>query len=247
MRRYLLCTLILFVSLAAVAQDYVGRYDFFSGYSYMNSPDLSLTQHGYNLQGGLNLNRWLALGADYSWFDGNAKLNSSELDSTLQQQLHSTLTPGQPGFSTLPPATQAALGAFYQANPGYTLSVPFDSRTWTFAAGPQINIRKFKTVTLWIHPDLGVIHESATLKPPATDLPVQIAVAGIAPTKKKSDDVVFYGVGGGFDLNFSKHVSLKTSVDYVHCFLFENLLAQSRNSVRISVGPIFHFGGNVKK
>jgi hypothetical protein len=36
------------------------------------------------------------------------------------------------------------------------------------------------------------------------------------------------------------------TLDYEHCFLFKNLLKDSRDSVRISVGPTFRFGKNVE-
>jgi len=245
MRRYLLCILMLFVALAAVAQqDYVSRFDTFAGYSYLATPNLSLNQNGVNFEGGVNATRWLALGADYSYFKGSATLLPNQLVQSKQDELNSVFTPP---FAYFPPPIPAALGAFFGANPGYTLKVPYDASTWTFAAGPQINYRHFKAVTLFIRPDLGVLHESVTAKPGASDLPANLAVAALVPGGKKSDNVVFYGVGGGFDLNVSKHLGIRSTFDYVHCFLFKNLLADSRNSFRFSVGPTFRFGGNVKK
>lgn len=235
MRRYLLCILVLFVSIAAVAQqEYVGRFDTFAGYSYLMTPNLSLNQNGVNFEGGVNVTRWLAMGADYSYFKGSATLVPSQLVTADQQAVGGLLA-------------NPAFGPFFAANPGYSLSVPYDATTWTFAAGPQINIRHFKPVTFFIRPDLGVLHEGVTAKPRAGDLPAIAAIGALVPGGSKSDNVVFYGVGGGFDLNVSKHVGIRTTVDYVHCFLFKNLLAESRNSVRISIGPTFRFGGNVKK
>jgi hypothetical protein len=73
-----------------------------------------------------------------------------------------------------------------------------------------------------------------------------VAIAGLVPGGKKSDKVMFYGVGGGVDFNVSKHVGIRTHFDWVHCFLFENFLEKSRNSFRYSIGPTFRFGGNVK-
>ncbi len=100
-------------------------------------------------------------------------------------------------------------------------------------------------MTLFVRPDLGAIHEMATLKP--VD-PIQTLIVGaLAPGGKKSDTTYFYGVGGGFDLNASKHVAVRVTVDYVHTFLFDDLLANARNTVRISVGPTFRFGKNVEK
>jgi hypothetical protein len=56
-----------------------------------------------------------------------------------------------------------------------------------------------------------------------------------------NDTVPFYGVGGGADVNASKHVGLRFSVDFVHTALFSDLL-DSRNAVRFSVGPTFKWG-----
>ena len=100
-------------------------------------------------------------------------------------------------------------------------------------------------MTFFVRPDLGVIHESVELEPQD---PIQsFVVNAIAPSKEKSDKVVFYGVGGGFDLNTSKHVGLRFMIVYVHCNLFSDLLKDSRNTVRLTVGPTFRFGKNVEK
>jgi len=244
MRHFLLCLLMLFVAMAAFGQqDYVSRFDTFAGYSYLSTPNLSLNQSGANFEGGVNVTRWLALGADYSFFDGNSTLLPKQLTPALQAELNGAFTPP---FSAFPAPIPAELGMFFGANPNYSLKVPYDASTWTFAAGPQINYRHFSAVTLFIRPDLGVLHEGVTAKPGATDLPAQLAVQTLVPGGKKSDNVTFYGVGGGFDINASKHVGIRFTVDYVHCFLFKSLLADSRNSIRFSVGPTFRFGGNVK-
>ena len=234
MRRYLFCTLILFVSLAAVAQqDYVGRFDVFTGYTYLATPSLDLPQHGYHTQTGVNLNRWLALGVDYAHFNGKATLVPTQLVATDQAAVGQLLH--NPAFAP-----------FFAANPNYSLSVPYNASTWEFAAGPVLNVRKFKAVTVFIHPDLGVLSESVTAKPRSGDLPAITAINALVPGGQKSDKVMFYGVGGGIDFNVSKHMGIRTHFDYVHCFLFENLLASSRNSFRYSIGPTFRFGGNVK-
>ncbi len=211
---------------AQQAQPYVGRFDAFTGFSYMASPSANLYQRGFNGEFGVNVTRWLALGADYSILTGNTSIVPQYLTPALQQELG------------------AEIGALGGLPPGYTLYVPYQGKTWTFAAGPQINFRQLKAVTFFVRPDLGAIHETATTKP--ID-PIQtLVVAALAPGGKKTDTVVFYGVGGGFDLNATKHVALRVSVDYVHCFLFEDLLKDSRNTVRMSVGPAFRFGKNVE-
>ena len=161
------------------AQDYVGRFDAFTGFSYMASPDFNLYQRGFNGEFGVNVRRWLALGGDFSILDGNTSILPNELTPTLQTELG------------------GEIGALGGLPPGYTLYVPFNAKTYTFAAGPQINFRQLKYVTFFVRPDLGAIHEHAKLNP--TD-PIQtLVVQALAPSGSKTDTTVFYGVGGGFD------------------------------------------------
>lgn len=219
----LLTTAFLTLTSSAVSaqQEYVGRYDAFAGFSYLASPKLNLAERGFNGQFGINVNRWLALGADYSIFTGHSALRPQDLKPALQQQL-------APFLPLLGP------------NP----AIPFDSTTYTFTAGPQINFRQLRWVTFFVRPAIGGMHETATLKPQG---PVQTAVVQqLVPGAKTSDLEVFYGVGGGLDINASKHVALRAAVDVVHVNLFQNLLASGRNSVRVSVGPSFRFGRNVE-
>jgi hypothetical protein len=48
-------------------------------------------------------------------------------------------------------------------------------------------------------------------------------------------------VGGGFDVNATKHVGLRFSVDWARTHLFSNLLNQ-QNNIRFSVGPTWKWG-----
>jgi hypothetical protein len=59
--------------------------------------------------------------------------------------------------------------------------------------------------------------------------------------------VVFYGGGGGFDFNASKHFGLRFAADYARFNMFTNFLNGGRNGVRITIGPTFRFGSNVPK
>jgi hypothetical protein len=218
--------LLLFVLLAVscflqAQQDYVGRYDGFTGYSYLASPKLNLAQRGFNGEFGVNVTRWLAIGGDYSIFTGHSDLNSTDLTNELQAQLGAILPPGT------------------------VLSVPFDATTQTFSAGPQVNIRHWKPVTFFVRPALGALHEDVTLKP-GDPLTAAIVAGLVGPSGKKSDTVVFYGFGGGMDLNASKHFAIRLAADFVHTHLFEGLLREGRNSVRMSIGPTFRFGKNVE-
>ena len=77
-----------FLSSAAFAQqEYVSRYDAFAGFSYLNSPTLNLAERGFNAEFGVNVTRWLALGADYSIFTGHSAIRPQDLTPALQLQL----------------------------------------------------------------------------------------------------------------------------------------------------------------
>ena len=221
----LFCFLLLSGVAAFSQQDYVARYDLFGSYSFLSTPKLNLFERGFNAEFGVNMRSWLALGGDFSTFDG-----------------HSSLFPNQ-----LSPADQTELAAFAPLIPaGYTVYAPYNTRTYTFTAGPQINIRKLKQVTFFVRPSIGGLHQAATARP--ID-PIQTAIVGalLGSSMKKSDLVLFYGFGGGMDLNFSKHVALRMGVDFVHTDLFSGLLNGGENNVRFSVGPTLRWGKNILK
>ena len=222
MKSFLALAILLCASSSLFAQqEYVGRYDAFGGFSYLNSPKLNLDERGFNGVFGVNVNRWLAIGGDYSIFTGHSAIRPQDLTPALQAQL-SPLLP--------------LLGP----NP----AIPFDSTTYTFTAGPQINFRQLKWATFFVRPAIGGMHETATLKPIG---PVQaLLVQQLAPGGKQTDLEPFYGVGGGFDINASKHLALRVGLDFVHVKLFPDLLAEGRNSLRISIGPALKFGHNVE-
>jgi hypothetical protein len=221
-RIFVVLTLLLMLTCPALSQqDYVGRYDAFTGFSYLDSPKLNLQQRGFNGELGVNVTRWLAIGGDYSVFNGHSSLVPGDLTTALQLQLGSILPPGA------------------------VLSVPFEAVTQTFSAGPQVNIRKWKPVTLFVRPALGALHERVKLNP-GDPLSAAIVNSLVGTTQRKSDTVVFYGFGGGVDLNATRYVAIRLGADFVHTFLFEGLLKESRNSVRLSVGPTFRWGRNVQ-
>lgn len=217
--------LFLFSGITFAQQDYVGRFDVFGSYSYFTSPKLNLVERGFNGEAGVNVTRWLAMGFDFSVFTGHTSLLASELNPTIQAQL-------APLLSSLPPGT--------------VIAVPFDATTYTYSAGPQINIRKWKPATFFVRPALGALHEEVTTKP-NTPLTIGLVNQLVGPSGSVSDTVVFYGFGGGIDWNISKHFAIRTAADFVHLNLFKDLLNGPRNSVRFSIGPTFRFGGNVEK
>jgi len=71
-------------------------------------------------------------------------------------------------------------------------------------------------------------------------------VASLAPSGNKIDTVPFYGFGGGVDVNVTKNFAIRVQGDFVHDHLFKDILKDARNTVRLSIGPAFQFGGNVK-
>ena len=221
--------LVLLLPLQAFGQqDYVGRFDLYNGFTWFDSPSAHLQERGYHLQAGINARTWLALGFDYSVVTGNLTLTPSLLKPALQTQIAAQL---------------AGLEAAGLIPAGYQVAVGTASTTQTFAAGPQFEYRHFKRATLFIRPSIGAIYESAT--PHATDAVTAGIVAQLAPSGKKTDWEAFYGVGGGVDLNLVKYASIRLQADFVHNDLFNDILKDSRNTVRLSVGPSFHFGRNI--
>ena len=109
--------------------------------------------------------------------------------------------------------------------------------------GPQFAYRHFSKVTLFIRPSIGAIREGATPQP--TDAVGKLIVSGLAPAGHKVDWQGFYGIGGGFDILFSKHVALRTHADYVYDHLFNDILRDGRWTTRFSIGPAFNFGRNI--
>lgn len=222
--------IVFFVPALHAQQDYVGRFDLFGGFTYLNSPRINLQERGFHLQFGVRPKEWYTLGFDYSVSTGHTSLSPNELTTSLQQQLG------------------AQIGALVAAGiipPTYTLSVPLASRTQTFAAGPQVAYHGWKPITPFLRPSIGAIYEVAT--PHATD-PISAAiVAQLAPSGQKTDWTGFYGFGGGVDVNVTRHFALRFQSDFVHDHLFSDLLKNGRNTVRLSVGPALQFGGNVAK
>lgn len=227
----LACLLLLLVPAPVFAQqDYVGLFDLYNGFTWFDSPSAHLEERGYHLQAGVNAKTWLAFGFDYSVVHGNLTLVPSLLKPSLQAQIGDQL---------------AALVAAGVIPPTYQVAVGTSSTTQTFAAGPQLEYRHFRRVTLFIRPSIGAIYEVATPHP--SDPITTAIVQQLAPSGRKTDWEPFYGFGGGVDLNFMRHVSIRLQADYVHNDLFTDIFSKSRNTVRLSVGPSFHFGRNIVK
>jgi hypothetical protein len=228
MKYLLFCVLALFVCLPAVAQQTdVSRYTLYTGFDSMISPARSLTEYGFDLDFGVTVRPWLALGGDFGAL-GNSVINGS---GTIN------------GSETI---YAPALTAANQQNPAVPLpgavNVPFKSTTYTFAAGPQFYLRKWQKITLFARPGFGGIHESADLTFPV-GLPQLIAALQLpVPNTHQTDTTWFVGVGGGCDFNLSRRVGLRISVDWINTHLFSNLLADRQNYVRFTIGPTFRWG-----
>src|SRR5215813_3269316 len=97
MRKSLVAVLLVLILSAAAysQQEYVGRFDVFGGFSYFTSPKLNLVERGFNGEAGVNVFRWLAMGFDFSVFNGHSSLRASELNPTVLAQL-------APFLATLP-------------------------------------------------------------------------------------------------------------------------------------------------
>ncbi len=215
-------------------QSYVPRYNLFAGYTFLDSPHVSLFENGFHFQAGVNPKTWLALGFDYSVSGGSLTLTPDLLTPYWQQQLTGLLE---------------ELGALGQLPAGYTaadIAVPSHSLTQTFAGGPQLEYRHFKKVTLFVRPSVGAIHEVATPQPGSNAI-YQAIVSALAPTGKKTDSTIFYGFGGGADFAISKHVGLRVQADLVYDHLFSDTLQDGRLTTRFSVGPCFNLGKNIAK
>jgi hypothetical protein len=218
------------VGLLSGQQTYVTRFDEFTGFTYLSSPHVGLGENGFHTQFGVRTWTWMSLGFDYSVSQGTLTLTPDLLLPSLQQTLG---------------AQFAQLASAGRLPAGYQLRVPADSTTHTFAGGPQFAYRRWKALTIFLRPSCGIIRETATPRP--GDAIAAGVVAQLAPGGVKRDNALFYGVGGGVDLNFSRHVSWRMQGDFVRDHLFNDLLTDSRNTVRLSIGPCFNFGGNIVK
>jgi hypothetical protein len=222
---------LLILTLASVVsgqQIYVTRFDAFAGYTYLNSPKVGLAEKGFQTQFGVRPWTFMSIGFDYAVVSGDLTLTPDLLLPSVQQSLGAQL--GQLVAAGRIPAT-------------YKLIVPASSVTQTFAGGPQVAFRHWKPITIFVRPSCGIIKETAT--PHAGDPIATAIVAQLAPTGEKRNNTLFYGVGGGIDLNFSRHVALRIQGDFVRDHLFDDLLKDSRNTLRFSIGPAFNFGRNI--
>lgn len=224
--RFLFCVVvILFICLPTPAQQTdINGYTLFTGFDYMISPARNLTERGFEADFGVTVKPWLALGGDFGAMgddviSGAGTINGSETVYAPAVN-QSGLIPG--GASSI--------------------KVAFKSTTYTFAAGPQFYLRKWEKVTFFARPGFGGIHENADIAFPPALVPLFAVLQLPLPNAHQSDTEVFFGLGGGFDLNVSKKVGARFAVDWVNTHLFSNLLTPRQNYIRFSVGPTFRWG-----
>jgi hypothetical protein len=229
MKYFVFCVLALFVCLPAVAQQTdINRYTLYTGFDSMISPARSLTEYGFDVDFGVTVKPWVALGGDFSAI-GNGIISGS-----------GTINGSETVYA--PALTAAAKAGVPGVPPPSAVNVPFKSTTYTFAAGPQFYLRKWQKITLFARPGLGGIRESADLTFPV-GLPQLLTALQIpVPNTHQTNTTWFVGVGGGCDFNVSRRVGLRISVDWINTHLFSNLLADRQNYVRFTIGPTFRWG-----
>ncbi|MGA7157246.1 MAG: hypothetical protein WBY53_10380 [Acidobacteriaceae bacterium] len=224
---------------AFAQQQYVGRYDLYTGFSDLYTPALNkINQKGFHLQAGINNNRWLSTGFDYSVQTGNTSLVPSFASPAIIAgitQLYELYALSE-GTEGLPPT--------------YAVDVPLSATTQTFTAGSQLNYRHFSKMTLFIRPSLAAFRLAATAHP-RPDTPDLIVVGALEegnvlqPNGTITDWTGAYGVGGGADFAINKHVGIRVQLDAAWNHPFNYVTANGGWSYRYSVGPSFHFGRNI--
>jgi hypothetical protein len=215
----ILCTFLILVSGVSLSaqQTDINRYTLFTGFDYMVSPARNLTERGFEADFGVTTRPWLGLGVDFGILSGAGTITGTE---TVYAPAVNQLLPGAAS----------------------SIHVPFNSLTYTFAAGPQFYIRKWEKVTFLIRPGFGGMHERADITFPPTLAPLFGALQLPVPGVHQSDTKLFFGMGAGFDLNVSRTVGFRFAADWVNTHLFTDLLSPRQNYVRFSVGPTSRWG-----
>ena len=226
MKRLLVLVLLIFLCLPAFAQQTdINRYTLFTGFDYMLSPARNLVERGLEADFGLTMKPWLALGADFSVLGDDIMSGAGTINGT--ETVYAPLLTAASGLGAPPPSA---------------VNVAFRSSTYTFAAGPQFYLRKFKKVTFFARPGFGGIREKASIALPPQLGGLLTLLGAPALNPKLTDTTYFIGVGGGFDLNISRGVGFRFATDWVNTHLFSNLLTSRQNYVRFSIGPTFRWG-----
>ncbi len=215
----LFCGLLILGCLPAFAQQTdINRYTLFTGFDYMVSPARNLTERGFETDFGVTAKPWLGLGVDVGIISGAGTITGTE--------------------TVYAPIVNQVLG---QGAAGQ-IHVPFNSSTYTFAAGPQFYIRRWEKVTFLIRPGFGGMHEKADITFPAGLGQLFQGLQIPAPGAHQTDTKLFFGMGGGFDVNVTRTFGVRFAADWVNTHLFTNLLVPRQNYIRFSIGPTFRWG-----
>jgi hypothetical protein len=222
MRRLIFCGLMILICLPALAQQTdINRYTLFTGFDYMISPARNLTERGFEADFGVTVKPWLGLGGDFGALGSDVISGSGTIS----------------GSETV----YAPLLTQINIDPN-SIHVAFKSTTYTFAAGPQFYLRKWDKVTFFARPGFGGIHENADIAFPPQLGFILTELGAPIPSVHQTDTELFFGLGGGFDLNVSRKVGVRFAADWVNTHLFSNLLTPRQNYIRFSVGPTFRWG-----
>ncbi len=226
MRRLIFCGLMILFCLPALAQQTdINRYTLFTGFDYMISPARNLIERGFEADFGVTVKPWLGLGGDFGALGSDIISGAGTINGS--ETVYAPLLIAAEGLGAPPPSA---------------INVPFKSTTYTFAAGPQFYLRKWEKVTFFARPGFGGIHENAKIAFPPQLGPLFQLLQIPVPAAHQTDTELFFGLGGGFDLNVSRKVGVRFAADWVNTHLFSNLLTPRQNYVRFSLGPTFRWG-----
>jgi hypothetical protein len=227
MRRFLFCGLTLFLFITPTCfsqQSEITQFSVITGYSYLATPSLNLTQRGFNGDFAQNVRPWLSPGFDFSTFGGGSTLLPTYLNSATQMKLGQMLPPGFPASA---------------------VAVPYTSSTYTYQAGPQFNYPRLRKVTLFVRPALGLLHAKIQANPSPMAAPL---VSALMKGKLSSaDNAIFFGFGGGATWEIHPNFGLRVSADLARFNFFPDMLNGSRNTVRLTVATKIGFGKNIMR
>lgn len=223
-RLFCILALLLFVTLTSYAQQSdIAQFSIIGGPSYLATPSMNLAQRGFNGDFAQNVRPWLSLGFDFSVFTGHSTLLPQYLNKATQTKLGQMLAPMHVPVSAV--------------------AVPFSTSTFTYQAGPQLNYRHFRKVTLFVRPALGLLHAKVQTKPTGVATPLVSALMG--GKLSAADNAIFYGFGGGATWEIHRNFGLRVTADLARFDFFPDMLTGARNSVRVSITPKFSFGKNI--
>ncbi len=226
MRRLLFCVVsfVLIASLTSFSQQAdIAQFSIIGGPTYFHTPSLNLVTRGFNGDFAQNVRPWLSLGFDFSASSGHNTIIPSYLSSAAQTKLGQMLAPLHIPVSAV--------------------AVPADVSVFTYQAGPQLNYRHFKKVTLVVRPALGLLHAKIQTKPTGAATPLVSALLG--GKLSDADTSVFYGFGGGATWEIHRNFGLRFAADFARYNFFGQQLNGPRNSLRLTVATKFSFGKNI--